>query len=162
VSLLPSDELGVHLQFMTSARLHGCTYGHLDTNIVPQYGLLATLKVTMHCQKCRTPLRLDGSLEDLNPAAYDLLVGTYALLSPCLSHASNSPSTLLTKLQQHIHNSHPASLTRPDHYTYRTYPEDRYWRKFNKMPDHQCSSVIVQRAGAQEDCATDHQCPSYS
>lgn len=31
----------------------------------------------MHCQKCRTPLRLDGSLEDLNPAAYDLLVGKY-------------------------------------------------------------------------------------
>lgn len=29
----------------------------------------------MYCQKCRTPLKLDGSLEDLNPAAYDLLVG---------------------------------------------------------------------------------------
>ncbi|KAI1001428.1 Vacuolar protein sorting-associated protein 30 [Podosphaera aphanis] len=29
----------------------------------------------MYCQKCRTPLRLDGSLEDLNPAAFDLLVG---------------------------------------------------------------------------------------
>lgn len=32
-------------------------------------------KVIMYCQKCRTPLRLDSSLEDLNPAAYDLLVG---------------------------------------------------------------------------------------
>lgn len=29
----------------------------------------------MHCQKCRTPLKLDSSLEELNPAAYDLLVG---------------------------------------------------------------------------------------
>lgn len=29
----------------------------------------------MYCQKCRTPLKLDSSLEDLNPAAYDLLVG---------------------------------------------------------------------------------------
>ena len=29
----------------------------------------------MYCQKCRTPLKLDGSLEDLNPAAFDLLVG---------------------------------------------------------------------------------------
>ncbi|KAL8401769.1 hypothetical protein RB596_008524 [Gaeumannomyces avenae] len=28
----------------------------------------------MNCQKCRTPLKLDGSLQDLNPAAYDLLV----------------------------------------------------------------------------------------
>ncbi|KAG9243397.1 autophagy protein Apg6-domain-containing protein [Calycina marina] len=29
----------------------------------------------MFCQKCRTPLKLDSSLEDLNPAAFDLLVG---------------------------------------------------------------------------------------
>lgn len=29
----------------------------------------------MLCQKCRTPLRLDSSLEGLNPAAFDLLVG---------------------------------------------------------------------------------------
>ncbi|EGS18033.1 uncharacterized protein CTHT_0060470 [Thermochaetoides thermophila DSM 1495] len=31
----------------------------------------------MYCQKCRTPLKLDSSLEDLNPAAYDLLVATH-------------------------------------------------------------------------------------
>jgi beclin len=30
----------------------------------------------MYCQKCRTPLKLDSSLEDLNPAAFDLLVGS--------------------------------------------------------------------------------------
>ncbi|KAJ8066038.1 hypothetical protein OCU04_005131 [Sclerotinia nivalis] len=29
----------------------------------------------MYCQKCRTSLKLDSSLEDLNPAAFDLLVG---------------------------------------------------------------------------------------
>ena len=29
----------------------------------------------MNCQKCRTPLQLDNSLQDLNPAAFDLLVG---------------------------------------------------------------------------------------
>ncbi|OAQ66970.1 beclin-1 [Pochonia chlamydosporia 170] len=28
----------------------------------------------MFCQKCRQPLKLDGSLEGLNPAAYDLLI----------------------------------------------------------------------------------------
>ncbi|KAJ5520840.1 hypothetical protein N7463_001293 [Penicillium fimorum] len=27
----------------------------------------------MYCQKCRTPLKLDGSIESLNPAAFDLL-----------------------------------------------------------------------------------------
>ena len=30
----------------------------------------------MNCQKCRTPLKLDSSLQVLNPAAFDLLVGT--------------------------------------------------------------------------------------
>ncbi|SPO07690.1 related to Beclin 1 (coiled-coil myosin-like BCL2-interacting protein) [Cephalotrichum gorgonifer] len=30
----------------------------------------------MYCQKCRLPLRLDSSLENLNPAAYDLLVAS--------------------------------------------------------------------------------------
>ncbi|KAL4872276.1 hypothetical protein BDV12DRAFT_183221 [Aspergillus spectabilis] len=29
----------------------------------------------MQCQKCRTPLKLDGSLESPNPAAFDLLIG---------------------------------------------------------------------------------------
>lgn len=32
----------------------------------------------MFCQKCRQPLKLDGSLQDLNPAAYDLLVCEYS------------------------------------------------------------------------------------
>ncbi|KAL8822178.1 MAG: hypothetical protein Q9191_007080 [Dirinaria sp. TL-2023a] len=32
--------------------------------------------MTMNCQKCRTSLRLDSSLQDLNPAAFDLLVGS--------------------------------------------------------------------------------------
>ena len=34
----------------------------------------------MNCQKCRASLRLDQSLVDLNPAAYDLLVGVYGML----------------------------------------------------------------------------------
>lgn len=34
----------------------------------------------MYCQKCRTPLKLDSSLEELNPAAFDLLVGKYLFL----------------------------------------------------------------------------------
>lgn len=42
----------------------------------------AEVDITMYCQKCRTPLKLDGSLEDLNPAAYDLLVGEDLVHSP--------------------------------------------------------------------------------
>lgn len=34
----------------------------------------------MYCQKCRTPLRVDASLDDLNPAAFDLLVGEPIML----------------------------------------------------------------------------------
>jgi beclin 1 len=30
----------------------------------------------MSCQKCRTPLKLDASLQDLNPAAYDVVVSS--------------------------------------------------------------------------------------
>ncbi|RDW73248.1 hypothetical protein BP6252_07155 [Coleophoma cylindrospora] len=36
----------------------------------------------MYCQKCRTPLKLDNSLEDLNPAAFDLLVGASSQQQP--------------------------------------------------------------------------------
>lgn len=41
----------------------------------------------MYCQKCRIPLKLDSSLQDLNPAAFDLLVGSAGKSLP------DSPST---------------------------------------------------------------------
>jgi beclin 1 len=34
----------------------------------------------MYCQECKTPLKLDGSLQDLNPAAFKLLTGMNSLL----------------------------------------------------------------------------------
>lgn len=40
----------------------------------------------MHCQKCRAPLKLDGSLADLNPAAFDLLVASSAQQQPKRPH----------------------------------------------------------------------------
>ncbi len=45
--------------------------------------------MTMYCQKCRTPLKLDKSLEDLNPAAFDLLIG---MLTPSLVSMSSGPA----------------------------------------------------------------------
>ncbi|TAQ90129.1 hypothetical protein B7494_g1524 [Chlorociboria aeruginascens] len=36
----------------------------------------------MYCQKCRSPLKLESSLEDLNPAAFDLLVGASSQQQP--------------------------------------------------------------------------------
>ncbi|KAG6000585.1 Vacuolar protein-sorting-associated protein 30 [Claviceps pusilla] len=48
----------------------------------------------MFCQKCRQPLKLDGSLEHLNPAAYDLLISTTPQASqrPAESRSSLLPS----------------------------------------------------------------------
>ncbi|KAJ8121049.1 hypothetical protein ONZ43_g2404 [Nemania bipapillata] len=40
----------------------------------------------MYCQKCRAPLKLDGSLTDLNPAAFDLLVASSAQQQPKRLH----------------------------------------------------------------------------
>ena len=60
----------------------------------------------MNCQKCRTPLKLDGSLADLNPAAFDLLVGKsslyglvvslFSLISPSLNLDVSPRLTLLS------------------------------------------------------------------
>ncbi|PYH41187.1 beclin 1 [Aspergillus saccharolyticus JOP 1030-1] len=47
----------------------------------------------MYCQNCRTPLKLDGSLESLNPAAFDLLVGSTGRSVPDHgAHSSSKPS----------------------------------------------------------------------
>lgn len=49
---------------------------HVSTPTCPRTCALCTnTPLKMYCQKCRTPLKLDSSLEELNPAAYDLLVG---------------------------------------------------------------------------------------
>lgn len=53
----------------------------------------------MYCQKCRTPLKLDGSLESLNPAAFDLLVSKAAALRTALprdGHANHIAPPLST------------------------------------------------------------------
>ncbi|KAF2146419.1 uncharacterized protein K452DRAFT_241153 [Aplosporella prunicola CBS 121167] len=45
----------------------------------------------MHCQKCRTPVKLDGSLEDLNPAAFKLLTdSTKPAKRPLVHHNAYS------------------------------------------------------------------------
>ncbi|PGH03362.1 beclin 1 [Blastomyces parvus] len=44
----------------------------------------------MYCQNCRTALKVDGSLEDLNPAAFDLLIGSTGKSLPDPSTKSTS------------------------------------------------------------------------
>ncbi|GAP84400.1 putative autophagy protein [Rosellinia necatrix] len=45
----------------------------------------------MYCQKCRAPLKLDGSLTDLNPAAFDLLAASSAQQQPKRLHPTRVP-----------------------------------------------------------------------
>lgn len=47
----------------------------------------------MYCQKCRTPVKLDGSLESLNPAAFDLLIGSTGKTLPEDTSVSSSRSS---------------------------------------------------------------------
>lgn len=65
-------------QLGTCSKLHHrttCVRQHWRRDRETDRQQWAAAMATVHCQKCRTPLRLDNSLEDLNPAAYDLLVG---------------------------------------------------------------------------------------
>ncbi|KAF5002171.1 hypothetical protein FGRMN_547 [Fusarium graminum] len=56
----------------------------------------------MNCQKCRQPLRLDGSLEDLNPAAYDVLVSS---TSPQTLKKSSVPNPPIAQSQEQARKS---------------------------------------------------------
>ncbi|MCJ1284928.1 autophagy protein 6 [Xylographa opegraphella] len=63
----------------------------------------------MNCQRCRVPLRLDPSLQDLNPAAFDLLVGSSTQphrKSTALSRPLY-PSERNEKLQKALQNAAP-------------------------------------------------------
>lgn len=45
----------------------------------------------MYCQKCRTPVKLDGSLELLNPAAFELLVSKCAVVTQFAAYPNPTP-----------------------------------------------------------------------
>ncbi|KAF5982155.1 hypothetical protein FBULB1_4405 [Fusarium bulbicola] len=63
----------------------------------------------MNCQKCRQPLRLDGSLEDLNPAAHDVLVSS---TSPQALKKSSVTSPPITQPQDQARKSLYESVSR--------------------------------------------------
>ncbi|MCJ1387444.1 autophagy protein 6 [Xylographa bjoerkii] len=68
----------------------------------------------MNCQKCRTPLTLDPSLQDLNPAAFDLLVGSSAQPLQKTSALSRPlyPSERNEKLEKAQQNAKPPLFKR--------------------------------------------------
>ena len=75
----------------------------------------------MYCQKCRSPLKLDQSLEDLNPAAFDLLVGMYSALI-----LSNVNSDSQKEQQGQIYNTRHQLLHPPRYSVPIPEKEERY------------------------------------
>jgi hypothetical protein len=63
----------------------------------------------MNCQKCRQPLRLDGSLENLNPAAYDLLV----CKSTCLHYHYSACHRFQLTMRQRPRHHHRRERNQP-------------------------------------------------
>jgi hypothetical protein len=50
------------------------------------------------CQKCRTPIDIDASIDQLNPAAFKLLTGTYDIYMHQLSCDILTPQTRLDRI----------------------------------------------------------------
>jgi beclin 1 len=71
----------------------------------------------MKCQKCRQTIKLHGSLEDMSPAAFNLLIGClFAPPTPVVSLLTASP---IGASSQPLPTSEHTSLSKP------TYPADR-------------------------------------
>jgi beclin 1 len=43
-------------------------------------------QIGLACQKCRTPIDIDVSIDQLNPAAFKLLIGTVYLVETFAHH----------------------------------------------------------------------------
>ncbi|KAK2594792.1 Vacuolar protein sorting-associated protein atg6 [Conoideocrella luteorostrata] len=68
----------------------------------------------MFCQKCRQPVKLDGSLEGLNPAAYDLLISATApQYSQRQSDSQSSPLQLQDNARKTLYDRVSRSSSQP-------------------------------------------------
>ncbi|KAH7027674.1 autophagy protein Apg6-domain-containing protein [Microdochium trichocladiopsis] len=68
----------------------------------------------MYCQKCRTPLKLDSSLAELNPAAFDLLVTSASQqqhLAPPVSSRPTYPHDAERRAMYEQASKHPAAVS---------------------------------------------------
>lgn len=66
----------------------------------------------MYCQKCRTPLRLDGSLENLNPASFKILTDSAPIVKP---QAPEPPKALAAKERRSHYAEVSQHATSPQH-----------------------------------------------
>lgn len=66
----------------------------------------------MYCQKCRTPLRLDGSLEQLNPSSFKILVESAPSLQPL---PPQPPRSTAAKERKEVYDQAAKHATSPQH-----------------------------------------------
>lgn len=96
----------------------------------------------MKCQKCRQPIKLHGSLEDLSPAAFNLLIGKNLIITPHSipqnpDRAQTHESALCIGSSSHPPQPH-------DHFTTTTklsYPQDRR-ETYDKAAQHAAAPVF--------------------
>ncbi|GAB7364441.1 hypothetical protein MBLNU230_g4982t1 [Neophaeotheca triangularis] len=66
----------------------------------------------MRCQKCRTPLKLDGSLEDLNPASFKILADAAPVLQP---KEPDAPRSAAAKERRQLYDEASQEAGQPIH-----------------------------------------------
>ncbi|KAF4548313.1 Apg6 BARA domain-containing protein [Elsinoe fawcettii] len=66
----------------------------------------------MYCQKCRTPIRLDDSLDNLNPASFKILVDSAPQLAP---QSPSAPKTLAARQRYDLYNEAAKGAGPPQH-----------------------------------------------
>ncbi|KAJ6172137.1 hypothetical protein N7470_001204 [Penicillium chermesinum] len=67
----------------------------------------------MYCQKCRTPLKLDSSLESLNPAAFELLVNSTGRTLPEHGSASSAARSSYPPERRELYDRASKNATQP-------------------------------------------------
>ncbi|KAK4499042.1 hypothetical protein PRZ48_009554 [Zasmidium cellare] len=73
---------------------------------------MATIAPTLQCQKCRTPLRIDGSLESLNPASFKILADAAPVIEP---KAPDAPRSAAAKERKQLYDQVSSKAGPPMH-----------------------------------------------
>ncbi|KAF2161964.1 hypothetical protein M409DRAFT_58733 [Zasmidium cellare ATCC 36951] len=73
---------------------------------------MATVATTLQCQKCKTPLRIDGSLESLNPASFKILADAAPVIEP---KAPDAPRSAAAKERKQLYDQVSSQAGPPMH-----------------------------------------------
>lgn len=74
--------------------------------------MMATMATTLQCQKCKTPLKVDGSLETLNPASFKILADAAPVVEP---KAPDAPRSAAAKERKQLYDQVSSRAGPPMH-----------------------------------------------